>query len=115
VLLVLNVGSNDLVLSSEDAASTAANRFAFDADLTLTGGTGVLLWYDATSSRWRKGSPPAGSGSISTDTGWTALADGSGHGDLKGGVDINTMTLLQTKRLVRTLLNVLMAGKFPAA
>lgn len=48
-----NVGSFPLVLTNADTASTAANRFALSADYTLAAGAGILLKYDATSSRWR--------------------------------------------------------------
>lgn len=51
---LLNVGSNNLVLI-HDATSTAANRFLCPGsiDLTLGANSGVILRYDATSSRWR--------------------------------------------------------------
>ncbi len=48
-----NVGSFPLVLKNADAGSTAANRFALNADYTLAAGTGVLMKYDANSFRWR--------------------------------------------------------------
>lgn len=54
-LRLCNVGSFPIVFTREDAASTAANRFAFDADLTIQPNQSVYLWYDATSSRWRLG------------------------------------------------------------
>lgn len=53
VLTIFNVGSNDLVLTNEDAASSAANRFAIGSDLTLPASGSVSLWYDGTDSRWR--------------------------------------------------------------
>lgn len=53
VLLVFNVGSNNIVLKDESASSTAANRFALNGDITLAADNSVILWYDATSSRWR--------------------------------------------------------------
>jgi hypothetical protein len=63
VLFVLNVGSFDLVLQTENASSTAANRFSFNTDLVLSAGMGAVLWYDTTSSRWRApGSASAGGG-----------------------------------------------------
>jgi hypothetical protein len=51
----INVGSFDIVLKHEDAASTAANRFlnSTGADLTLTANQTALLVYDGTSARWR--------------------------------------------------------------
>ncbi len=48
-----NVGSFPLVLKNADTGSTAANRFALNADYTLIAGTGILLKYDGNSSRWR--------------------------------------------------------------
>jgi len=53
LLLIFNVGSFDIVLKDEDAGSTAANRFALNGDITLQPDDSVILWYDATSSRWR--------------------------------------------------------------
>lgn len=53
ILLVFNVGSNNIVLKDESASSTAANRFALNGDITLAADDSVILWYDATSSRWR--------------------------------------------------------------
>lgn len=52
-ILVLNVGSNNIVLKDESASSTAANRFALNADVTLAADQASMLWYDTTSSRWR--------------------------------------------------------------
>lgn len=63
VIAMVNIGSNNIVLKNESASSTAANRFALQADITLAGGDGVILWYDSTSSRWRAiGKTPGGSG-----------------------------------------------------
>lgn len=53
LLLIHNVGSNDIVLKDEDANSTVANRFALVGDLTLRTKESVILQYDSTSSRWR--------------------------------------------------------------
>lgn len=51
--LIINVGSSDIVLKDENAGSTAANRFALNADVTIQADESVQIWYDATSSRWR--------------------------------------------------------------
>ncbi len=48
-----NVGSFPLVLKNNDSGSSGSNRFALNADYTLAAGSGVLLKYDGTSSRWR--------------------------------------------------------------
>lgn len=50
---VFNVGSNNIVLSAENASSSAANRFALAGDITLQTNQSVRLSYDGTSSRWR--------------------------------------------------------------
>lgn len=55
LVLLLNVGSQDLVLAHESGSSTAANRFDLesDDDQTIAGGGGRLLEYDGVSLRWR--------------------------------------------------------------
>ena len=53
IIIMHNVGSNDIVFKDEDAGSTAANRFQFTADLTLKANQGCVLQYDSTDSRWR--------------------------------------------------------------
>lgn len=53
VILLHNVGANALVLKDESASSSAANRFALAADLTLAQDESAVLQYDGTSSRWR--------------------------------------------------------------
>lgn len=59
VLAINNIGSFNITLKNEDAASTAANRFALGGDIILSAGNGVILIYDATSSRWRYYGAPA--------------------------------------------------------
>lgn len=53
LLLLHNVGSTDIVLKDESGSSSAANRFALTADLTLSADHSCLLQYDGTISRWR--------------------------------------------------------------
>lgn len=55
LLVIINVGSNPLVLVN-DSTSTAANRFllASATNTTLQAGGACILWYDGTSSRWRQ-------------------------------------------------------------
>jgi hypothetical protein len=53
---ILNVNTaqdGDLVLTFEDPASTAANRFAFENDVVLEPTEGAVLTYDGLSARWR--------------------------------------------------------------
>lgn len=52
-LVLLNVGTGTVILTSEDAASSASSRFALPATWNLSANAGCLLWYDAVSSRWR--------------------------------------------------------------
>lgn len=53
--VIVNVGSNNIVLVNESASSTAANRFhnSTGADITLAADQEVNCWYDATTARWR--------------------------------------------------------------
>src|SRR5690606_27079362 len=53
VLTIVNIGSNNIVLTNEDAASTAANRFLLGANHTLEANQSITVIYDGTSSRWR--------------------------------------------------------------
>jgi len=52
---IINVGVFPLVLTHEDAASTAANRIISPTGIAYTLGANdsCELWYDGTSSRWR--------------------------------------------------------------
>lgn len=52
-LTLTNVGTFAVLISREDAASSAANRFAIDTDIPLYPGHSIVLWYDVTSTRWR--------------------------------------------------------------
>lgn len=53
IIYIFNIGANNIVLSNENASSTATNRFKIGSDITITPDRGVQLWYDTTSSRWR--------------------------------------------------------------
>ena len=55
VHILINVGSNNIVLVNESASSTAGNRFtnSTGADITLAANEAALVMYDGTSSRWR--------------------------------------------------------------
>lgn len=78
VIVIHNVGSFNIVLTNQDAASTAANRFLFGGDVTLAADTSITLRYDTTSSRWRATtSPGAGGGGGGGVTGVT-IAAGTG-------------------------------------
>jgi hypothetical protein len=50
---LFNIGSFPIILISESASSTAANRFTLAGNTVLLPNQGILLRYDATASRWR--------------------------------------------------------------
>ena len=68
VILIHNIGSFALVLKDESASSTAGNRFALNADVSLGADSSTMLQYDSTSSRWRAigGAGAAGGGDAQT-------------------------------------------------
>lgn len=53
--IIVNVGSQNIVLQNENASSTAANRFtnSTGADITLSANQAAEIIYDTTSTRWR--------------------------------------------------------------
>lgn len=51
-IAILNAGANAITLKDASVSSSAANRFAFGADITLAGKQGVVLHYDGTGSLW---------------------------------------------------------------
>jgi hypothetical protein len=53
-LLLVNTSASIITLTNEDAASTAANRFAFGGNVQLAQHEAVLIAWDPTSSRWRR-------------------------------------------------------------
>lgn len=62
-LVIMNVGSNPIVLKDQAAGSTAGNRMALGGDATVASQASYALRYDGTSSRWRPlVSPGAGGG-----------------------------------------------------
>jgi hypothetical protein len=95
VVVLVNVGGFNLVLADDSASSTAANRFALDAALTLAPDMAATLIYDATSSRWRlvgvgraADATGGGGGSVATD----AIFDAKG--DLAVGTGADTAARL---------------------
>jgi hypothetical protein len=89
VVLIYNVGSNNVVLKDESASSSAANRFALSGDITIAADEGAILQYDSTSSRWRcAGKAIAGGGGGVTGPGSStdeavARFDGTGGSTLQ--------------------------------
>ena len=55
VLILMNIGANNIVLNHEDGASAAANQFKLPGatDLTLLPDESVQVWWDVTTDKWR--------------------------------------------------------------
>lgn len=54
IIVIDNVGAtNNFIVTSQDASSSAANRFAFDRPITVRPGRSITVKYDVTSARWR--------------------------------------------------------------
>lgn len=79
VITIVNVGSNAIVLKAESTSSSAANRFGFEADLTLASKASCLLTYDNTASRWRciGASRAAAAGGSSLTATYVGYGDGA--------------------------------------
>lgn len=80
VVVIQNVGANDLTLADEDVLSLAANRFALVRPVLLVADDVAVLQYDGTSSRWRSVSTPI---PVATDT-------------LLGGLETATQAEMET-------------------
>lgn len=78
IRIIHNVGAFSVVLTNQDAGSTAANRFLFGGDMTLPLDSSVTIRYDGVTSRWRAittpGSGGGGGGSVTSAT----IAAGAG-------------------------------------
>ena len=53
LLPIFNYGGFNITLENEGPSSSTANRMAIGASIVLTPNTGVILYYDDDSSRWR--------------------------------------------------------------
>lgn len=75
IITLTNNGSFTITLKNQDTNSTAANRFAFPADIALVAGMSVQLLYDDDTDRWRcigVGYASAGMGGIYSGSGTIA-------------------------------------------
>jgi hypothetical protein len=102
VKAIYNYGTNTILLTNEDAASVAANRFSFGGNVALGAGQGITLLYDSTASRWRA---ITGSGS-----GGAAVFNQYEYAAAAGqttftGPDLNTNTLIYTVGFVLPHIN----------
>jgi hypothetical protein len=53
VVSLVNIGSQPIVLADESTSSSAANRFALGANLTVAAKQAAMLRYDGAAARWR--------------------------------------------------------------
>lgn len=53
-LILTNDGANAIIFRDEDAGSTAANRFAFNGDITVGQNESFSIIYDGSISRWTR-------------------------------------------------------------
>lgn len=67
VLVLVNVGTQSITLKNQASASSAANRFAAEADIMLGADAAALLRYDGGASRWRILARPPGQSAASGD------------------------------------------------
>lgn len=54
VIVLTNIGANNITLMTESGSSTAANRFAQNGDFVLVPGASVMLIYVSALSRWSR-------------------------------------------------------------
>lgn len=78
-VLLVNTGSNPIILKDSDAGSTASNRFSFGGDITLAANQTARLFYQAGSvNKWRNtGGSGSGSGGGGSGT-VTSVSPGNG-------------------------------------
>jgi hypothetical protein len=53
VVSLINIGGQPIVLADESTSSSATNRFALGANLTVAAKQAAILRYDGTAARWR--------------------------------------------------------------
>lgn len=54
VLVIINIGDQDLWLSNSDENSTEENRFLLEENLKISPNSAAMIWYDADTERWRQ-------------------------------------------------------------
>lgn len=90
IKFLMNVSSETLTLTDEDANSSAANRFAFGENFEFTSNKMILLVYDGESERWRMvggggSSPSPAKGRVIFHTSHAPNTLGAGVNSLAGG------------------------------
>lgn len=94
IKIVHNIGSFTITLKDESGSSTAANHFAFAADITLAADESCILQYDSTSARWRcLGVQRTGTaGTVTSITAGTGLSGGTITGSGTIALDVLGLT-----------------------
>lgn len=62
IVIIRNIGANDIVLKNQDANSTASNRFAFGGDVTIATLKCAILQYYGAQDRWMLLAGPSSGG-----------------------------------------------------
>lgn len=79
-MIIVNVGSNNIVLANQSASSGAINRIitGTGANITLSADDVALLFYDSVTERWRVQEAPGGTGGAGfTELTATGTVDGN--------------------------------------
>lgn len=91
-ILLTNVGSFTITLKN-NVTSTAANRFLIGADFELGADQAVMLYYDATSSRWRMVGGGGGGGSgLTVSSAAVTTSNVTGVAGTRHVLDVSGMT-----------------------
>ena len=105
-IFLINGGSQQIVLSDQDAGSLAANRFDLNGDITLMPKGAVRLFYNASASAWQRMSGGQKSSSIpeeflltGTITPAQITANQNDYAPVDGVIATKTVALATTLRL----------------
>jgi hypothetical protein len=113
VIVIHNVGSFGITLADESASSTAANRFALPAAITIAPDGSVTLQYDSTSSRWRCVAKANGTVTYQVTLVGNAKLGGSGAGwviDADNALPFQTLPASQTSEVLLVTIHGLQVG-----
>lgn len=77
VIVLLNTGSQTILLLNESASSTASNRFTLGSDLAIGAKQAVILRYDGTASRWYVLAKPCGREVLTANRTYYVRTDGN--------------------------------------
>jgi hypothetical protein len=81
IVALVNTGSQAILLLSESASSTAANRFALGSDLAIGAKQTTILRYDGTAARWYALARPGGREILTANRTYYVRTDGNDGND----------------------------------